>query len=217
MLSEQQPHVYRKQHLNTKPRALFLNTVNQRLLFFILIGSCPPVFETLYFHFHRWTVRSDGDRADAEQEKAKFLRTVCFSIRKHSFSSKAHWIPIMSRGDMILLCCAVWLESTMEKIGEGIKWQLRVLYKSAENSQKNGGAWAEMGPVRLIECLCVLRNLYYLFCWFHPSCVCTCWKVQLSLSCQWFQELTACLFVWSTCCVTCQLGCQFCVYGIWKA
>lgn len=58
--------------------------------------------------------------AVGEQEETKFLQTDCFIIRNYVLSGKAHWIQIMSRRDIILLCYAVCLESTMEKIGEGI-------------------------------------------------------------------------------------------------
>lgn len=196
MFSIQQPHVYRSQHQNTKPRALFLNTVNQRVLFFILVGSHVPALESSHVHFHRWTTRRDGDGAEGEQEKAKFLQTDCFSIRKHGLSSKTHWIQIMRRGDFILLWYAVWLDSTMEKIGEGIKRQCGVLCKSVENSWKNGGAWAEMGPVRLIESLCVSRNLYHFFLLISSFCNDACALViKAAVDHASGFEHNACLFV----------------------
>lgn len=89
-----------------------------------------------------------------EQEESTFLQTDCFSIRKHGLSSTAHWFQIMSIGD-ILPCYTVWLKRKMEKIGKGMECQCGVLCKSVENSWKNGGAWAEMGTVRLIESLYV--------------------------------------------------------------
>lgn len=73
-VSIQQPHVYKKQHQNTKPRARFLNTVNQRKLFCISVISRHPAVEILRVRLHRWTItlRKHGDTAERRKGTGRF-------------------------------------------------------------------------------------------------------------------------------------------------
>lgn len=73
---------------------------NQRALFLILVGSRPPALETLYVHFHRRGRWQSGGGTGRDKNSSK--QTVLVS-ENTTFSSEAHWIQIMSRGDAILL------------------------------------------------------------------------------------------------------------------
>lgn len=87
-----------------------------------------------------------------EQEKAEFLHTDCFFIRKEVLSGKASESVFE------------WQGHALSSRHPGEHWRCvwwGVLCESAEKRQKNEGAGAEMGPVRLIECLCVSRSLYH--------------------------------------------------------
>lgn len=140
-------------------------------------------------------------RLKSSKQTVLVSENIVFPVKKN--------IQIMIRGDISLLCYAVWLKSTIEKIGEGMEWQFGAF---ATKYEQKFGQWDWLSAF-VFWGICTIFSLdFILVC--NDACALVIKTTVVIITQEVSSTLHVCLY--RTRCVALVVSvCWF--YGIWKA